>query len=169
MAIAADIFIDEPLVRRLLREQHPDLGTLELRLVANGWDNDIYRLGGDLVVRLPRRLVAVPLVEHEQRWLSGIAERVTVDVPAPVRIGLPSDTFPWPWTVAPWFEGDLGSTTSFADRTRLPPNSHPSSPSCMCRRRRTRHSIPFAACPSQPDTSPSWRGSSQEPLRMPTN
>jgi aminoglycoside phosphotransferase (APT) family kinase protein len=119
MAIDADIFVDEPLVRRVLREQHPDLGTLELRLAANGWDNVIYRLGGELAVRLPRRLVAVPLVEHEQRWLPEIAERVTVAVPAPIRIGRPSDAFPWPWTVAPWFEGDLGSTISFTEHDSL--------------------------------------------------
>jgi aminoglycoside phosphotransferase (APT) family kinase protein len=119
MAIDADIFVDGALVNRLLREQHPDLGTLELRLVTNGWDNVIYRLGDELVVRLPRRLVAVPLVEHEQHWLPEIAERVTVDVPAPIRIGLPSNAFPWPWTVAPWFEGELGSTTPFAEHDSL--------------------------------------------------
>jgi aminoglycoside phosphotransferase (APT) family kinase protein len=109
----ADIAIDEPLVRQLLREQHPDLETLELRLVANGWDNVLYRLGGELVVRLPRRLVAVPLVENEQRWLPEIAERVTVAVPTPIRIGLPSDTFPWHWTIAAWLEGELASETAF--------------------------------------------------------
>jgi aminoglycoside phosphotransferase (APT) family kinase protein len=109
----ADIPIDEPLVRQLLREQHPDLETLELRLVANGWDNVIYRLGDELVVRLPRRLVAVPLVEHEQRWLPEIAGRVTVAVPAPLRVGLPSDTFPWHWTIAAWLDGELASETAF--------------------------------------------------------
>ena len=113
MAIAApDIFLDIHLVRRLVRSQHPDLGERELRLVANGWDNDLYRLGDDLVVRLPRRKVAVPLIANEQRWLPSIAERVSVAVPTPVRVGVASDEFPWPWTITPWFEGTIASKLS---------------------------------------------------------
>jgi aminoglycoside phosphotransferase (APT) family kinase protein len=120
MAIAAaDIFLDEPLVRRLLRTQHPDLADLELRLEANGWDNDLYRLGGELVVRLPRRRVAVPLIESEQRWLPTIAERVSVQIPTPVRVGVPSEDFAWPWTITPWFEGTIASRTPFAEHGSL--------------------------------------------------
>jgi aminoglycoside phosphotransferase (APT) family kinase protein len=116
---AADIFLDELLVRRLLRAQHPDLAELNLRLVANGWDNDLYRLGADLVVRLPRRRVAVPLIESEQRWLPAIAARVSVTIPTPVRVGLPSDDFPWPWTITGWFEGTIASQTPFAEHGAL--------------------------------------------------
>ena len=120
MAIAsADIFLDETLVRRLLREQHPDLADLDLRLVANGWDNDLYRLGSDLVVRLPRRKVAVPLIEQEQRWIPAIADRVSIAVPRPIRIGVPSDVFPWPWTITTWFEGTIASETPFAKHDSL--------------------------------------------------
>ena len=36
---AAEIDIDDGLVRRLLADQHPDLAALPLALVANGWDN----------------------------------------------------------------------------------------------------------------------------------
>jgi aminoglycoside phosphotransferase (APT) family kinase protein len=120
MAIAAaDIFIDEPLVRGLLWQQHPDLAELDIRLVANGWDNNLYRLGNELVVRLPRRRVAVPLIEQEQRWLPAIADRVTVAVPTPVRVGVSSSEFPWPWTITPWFEGTIASQTTFDQHESL--------------------------------------------------
>jgi aminoglycoside phosphotransferase (APT) family kinase protein len=120
MAIAAaDIFLDEPLVRRLLEAQHPDLGSRELRLVANGWDNDLYRLGDDLVVRLPRRKVAVPLITSEQHWLPSIAARVSVAVPTPFRVGVASEDFPWPWTITPWFDGTIASQTAFDTHDRL--------------------------------------------------
>lgn len=66
---AADIEVTEPLVRRLLTEQFPDLAGLPLRLAASGWDNSIFRLGSNLTVRLPRREAAAHLIEHEQRWL----------------------------------------------------------------------------------------------------
>ena len=116
---AADIEVDESLVRRLLRQQHPEFAALELRLVANGWDNVLYRLGDDLVVRLPRRTVAAELIEHEQRWLPSIAARVSVAVPAPVEIGMPSAEFPWAWSISPWLNGDLASSTPFADHGSL--------------------------------------------------
>jgi aminoglycoside phosphotransferase (APT) family kinase protein len=106
---AADIPIDESLVARLLGQQHPDLAGEHLRLVTNGWDNVLYRLGERLVVRLPRRLVAAELVEHEQHWLPVIARRVSVEVPAPVRIGRPSPEFPYPWSIVAWLDGELAS------------------------------------------------------------
>lgn len=111
---AAELDIDEALVRTLLREQHPDLADLDLKLVANGWDNAIVRLGSDLAVRMPRRQVAAVLVEHEQRWLPEVAARVSVAVPAPVRVGVPSELYPWHWSVQPWFEGELACRSDWA-------------------------------------------------------
>jgi aminoglycoside phosphotransferase (APT) family kinase protein len=111
----ADIEIDPELVARLIQTQHPDLAG-RLTLVANGWDNAIYRLGDDLCVRLPRRQVAVELILNEQRWLPMFAGRVGVRIPAPVRIGVPSLDFPWPWTIAPWFEGQPAANVSPSER-----------------------------------------------------
>ncbi|MFD6951303.1 hypothetical protein [Nocardiopsis sp. NPDC060348] len=42
------------LVRDLLRDQHPDLADRPLEVGARGWDNQLWRLGDDLAVRLPR-------------------------------------------------------------------------------------------------------------------
>jgi hypothetical protein len=41
------------LIAELLREQHPDLADLPLTFGARGWDNQLWRLGDDLAVRLP--------------------------------------------------------------------------------------------------------------------
>ncbi|GAA4585306.1 aminoglycoside phosphotransferase family protein [Planotetraspora phitsanulokensis] len=101
---ATEVDIDDDLVDRLIRAQHPDLAG-PLVLVANGWDNVIYRLGSDLSVRLPRRQVAVDLIVNEQRWLPVLAEQVEVSLPIPIRTGEPGEGYPWPWTIAPWFEG----------------------------------------------------------------
>jgi aminoglycoside phosphotransferase (APT) family kinase protein len=102
----AEIEVDAQLVRALLREQHPDLAELAITPLDAGWDNAMFRLGGDLLVRLPRRAVAASLLEHEQRWLPQIAPILPVAVPAPVRIGRPGSHFPWPWSVLPWFEAE---------------------------------------------------------------
>lgn len=104
-APAAEVAIDEDLVRRLLRAQHPDLAERPLRLVAHGWDNVLARLGDDLVVRLPRRALAAPLAAHEQRWLPLLMRRLPLPIPVPIRLGVPSADFPWAWSVCRWFEG----------------------------------------------------------------
>ncbi|MGH8957952.1 MAG: aminoglycoside phosphotransferase family protein [Acidimicrobiia bacterium] len=102
---AAEVRIAEGLVTALLSEQHPDLAHLPLHPLASGWDNAIFRLGPDLLVRLPRRALSVPLVLHEQRWLPEIAPHLTLPIPVPVRGGIPGCGYPWPWTITPFFPG----------------------------------------------------------------
>jgi aminoglycoside phosphotransferase (APT) family kinase protein len=112
---AAEVDVDEDLVHALLAAQHPDLAPRPLRLLAHGWDNVSYRLGTDLVVRLPRREVAAVLMEHEQRWLPVLAPRLPLPIPAPVRIGRPQGTYPWSWSVVPWRPGQIAAATTIAD------------------------------------------------------
>ena len=101
----AEFEIDEVLLRALLREQHPDLADLPLAPLDTGWDNTMVRLGQDLLVRLPRRQVAVPLLEHEQTWLPRLASRLPIPIPVPIRIGRPGCGYPWPWSILPWLVG----------------------------------------------------------------
>ena len=102
---AADVAIEISLVRALLNQQHADLAHLPLVDVGSGWDNSLYRLGADLAVRLPRRALAAPLIEHEQKWLPELAPRLPLPIPVPVRVGLPGQGFPWSWSVVPWLTG----------------------------------------------------------------
>ena len=97
------------LVAQLVQSQHPDLISGSINEVSSGFDNTIWRLGDDLVVRLPRRHIAVSLIENEQRWLPQLAPRLPLLVPTPIRVGRPSDLFPWPWTIASWIEGTPGN------------------------------------------------------------
>ena len=96
---------DAGLVRALLAEQHPDLARLPIRHVARGWDNDLFRLGDDLAVRLPHRAQAAPLLAHELAWLPRLAPRLPLPVPVPLRAGEPGAGHPWPWSVVPWLPG----------------------------------------------------------------
>jgi aminoglycoside phosphotransferase (APT) family kinase protein len=102
----AEVAVDADLVRRLLAAQHPDLAALPLVEAASGWDNFMFRLGGDLAVRLPRRQVAAPLIETEQTWLPRVAAALPLAAPIPLRVGAPGDGFPWRWSVIPWLPGE---------------------------------------------------------------
>lgn len=111
---AAEVQIDESLVRALLGQASatvPDAGARALRKVSEGWDSEIWRLGDDLAVRLPRRALAAPLVLHEQRALPIIAPRIDatgIRVPRPVFDGVPAAGYPWHWSIVPWFAGTAG-------------------------------------------------------------
>ena len=102
----AEVEVDVEWVRQLLRSQFPDLADLPLAPLASGWDNVLFRLGEDLLVRLPRRKLAVQLIRNEQRLLPWIAPRLPLSVPVPVQMGQPDCGYPWHWSVAPWFPGE---------------------------------------------------------------
>lgn len=117
----AEFPIDAALVHALLEEQHPDLARMTLREVAVGWDNVIFRLGDDLMVRLPRRLMSSLLVLNELRWLPDLAADLPLAVPVPLRAGMPGCGYPWPWFVAPWLPGieaELEPPTDAEDAVR---------------------------------------------------
>ncbi|ASC74148.1 Stress response kinase A [Halomicronema hongdechloris C2206] len=102
---ASELEIDATLVHRLLADQHPDLAHLPVQPVDVGWDNAMFRLGDQFCVRLPRRNVAAPLIEHEQTWLPVLANQLPIAVPIPLRIGLPGHGYPWRWSILPWLPG----------------------------------------------------------------
>ena len=101
----SELEIDAPLVYRLLKDQHPDLAHLPIRLVDAGWDNAMFRLGDHRAVRLPRRKAAARLIEHEQTWLPRLADHLPIPVPTPCRLGKPALGYPWQWSVLPWLAG----------------------------------------------------------------
>jgi aminoglycoside phosphotransferase (APT) family kinase protein len=105
----------QDLVRALLRDQHPDLAGLELRDVAGGWDNQQWRLGTDLAVRLPRTERAPTLLRTEQKWLPVLADRLPLPTPIPVRIGEPSALFEHTWTITRWVDGEPADHAPITD------------------------------------------------------
>ena len=113
--LVADFAFGQDLVAALLREQHPDLADLPLRDVEGGWDNQLWRLGEDLAVRLPRTERAPALLSTEQTWLPVLAGRLPLPTPVPVRIGAPSARFPHTWTIARWVHGDPADLAPVTD------------------------------------------------------
>jgi aminoglycoside phosphotransferase (APT) family kinase protein len=115
---AAEVDIDVALIAALLRNQLPELRG-EVRIVASGWDNVIARVGDDLCVRMPRRALSAPLVQHEASWLPQLAPALPVDVPTCVAVGEPGLGYPWTWLVCPWFEGRPLTDVAVADRAPI--------------------------------------------------
>jgi aminoglycoside phosphotransferase (APT) family kinase protein len=102
-----ELELDEPLVRRLLREQFPEWAELPLRRIEpSGTVNAIFRLGNELSVRLPRHQGPTEPGSDESNWLPALAPLLPVDIPVPVAQGRPSSDYPWFWEIHTWVEGD---------------------------------------------------------------
>lgn len=101
-----EIEVTADVVYNLLQEQHPDLAGMPIRDVAGGWTNQMWRLGDELAVRIPRTAGAPDLQRNECRWLPVLSSRLPLPVPNLVRTGEPSARFPKPWTIMTWVPGE---------------------------------------------------------------
>lgn len=101
-----DIPIDDALVRALVDLRLPEHAGLPLtRLVAAGSSNVVYRLGGELLVRLPRRPGGGASIDIEHRWTERLGRGVHVEVPRLVAVAEPALGYPERWAVLQWLAG----------------------------------------------------------------
>jgi aminoglycoside phosphotransferase (APT) family kinase protein len=106
--------IDAALVRALLTAQFPAWADLPLeRLPIGGTDNAIFRLGGDMTVRLPLIASAAGQAEKEARWLPRLAPHLPLAIPTPLALGQATTLYPLSWAVYRWLPGN--------DALRVPP------------------------------------------------
>lgn len=110
-----EIPVDERVVRAVLREQRPEWADLPISPAGAGTDNTMYRLGDDLLVRLPRTPDKATAVRKEQAWLPRLAPHLPCRVPEPVHAGTPGAAFPLPWSVYRWIDGDEAGPTTVTD------------------------------------------------------
>lgn len=115
---ADEVSTDDSLVRRLVAAQLPAWAELPIAPVpSSGTDNALYRLGDDMVVRLPRIHWAVAGAEREREWLPRLGPLLPVEVPVLLATGEPAEDYPWSWAVYRWLEG--ANPTDVTDHVRL--------------------------------------------------
>jgi aminoglycoside phosphotransferase (APT) family kinase protein len=115
---ADELDIDVQLVHRLVVSQFPHWADLPLAPVPSaGTDNAIYRLGAELVARLPRSPSRVAPLVNERTWLPRLGS-LPLAVPVTVAEGDPGEGYPWTWSIYRWLEGDNPTLDSVADLER---------------------------------------------------
>jgi aminoglycoside phosphotransferase (APT) family kinase protein len=98
--------IDDDLVRRLIAGQFPQWAGLAVsRWPSGGTVNAMYRLGEDMVVRLPLVQAGAADVSMEQVWLPRLGSRLPTRIPEVLGAGKPAQGYPWPWSVYRWLAG----------------------------------------------------------------
>lgn len=110
--------IGHDLVGRLIAAQFPQWSHLPIRQVLpGGWDNRTFRLGDELLVRLPSADGYVDAVAKEQRWLPVLGPRLPLQIPEPVAMGTPTPEFARPWSVYRWIDGTPAAEAAIEDLT----------------------------------------------------
>lgn len=100
------LIVDIDLIHKVITEQFPEYAHFSIRSVEKqGHDNRTYRLGDQLLVRLPTAKAYALKVPKEQDLLPKIAPFITVKIPSPVKMGVPSLYFPYPFSIYTWLDG----------------------------------------------------------------
>jgi aminoglycoside phosphotransferase (APT) family kinase protein len=108
---ADEVAVPAELVRGLLAEQFPRWAGLPLAGVPSyGTDNVLYRLGDELLVRLPKIHWATGQIPLEVELLPRLAPLLPVEIPAVVALGEPALGYPWTWAVYRWIDGSAPTT-----------------------------------------------------------
>jgi aminoglycoside phosphotransferase (APT) family kinase protein len=102
--------IDYVLAGELVSSQFPQWAHLPISpIAAGGWDNRSFRLGQDMVMRLPSAAAYASQVEKEHHWLPRLAPLLPLEIPTPVAIGSPGCGYPWRWSIYRWIEGEAAT------------------------------------------------------------
>jgi aminoglycoside phosphotransferase (APT) family kinase protein len=111
----AEVVVDEPLVRRLLR-QFPELALESVELLSEGWDRSMWLVDGEWVFGFARRAVAVPGIERELLYLPTLAPLLPLPIPNPIFVGAPSKDFAWPFFGSRYLSGTEATGANVTDR-----------------------------------------------------
>lgn len=113
---ANEIAITVKLVENLVAAQFPEYADHSVRPVeSSGTDNALFRLGNELVVRLPRLPAKEAHIEKEYTWLPVLAPHLPIKIPRPVALGKPNDEYPCQWSIFEWIDGQPVSEATLAD------------------------------------------------------
>jgi aminoglycoside phosphotransferase (APT) family kinase protein len=94
------------LARKLIAEQFPEYADLPITDVEKqGHDNRTYRLGRNMLIRMPTDADYALKVPKEQELLPQLAKRLSVSIPVPIKMGKPSADYPYPFSIYKWLPG----------------------------------------------------------------
>ena len=107
---------DASLVGRLIAAQFPEWADLPIEPVRQfGTDNALYRVGDDMVARLPIRGRTSDTLQKERRWLPELASLLPLAVPVPLATGKAAEGYPFEWSIYRWLPGAAANEEPLAD------------------------------------------------------
>lgn len=118
---STEIYINAELVKNLLIQQCPQFANLPISEVdIQGHDNRTFRMGLNMLIRLPSAERYAAKVDVEHHWLPILAKHLSIQIPTPIYKGLSTKTYPWNWSIYRWIEGQsLNQIKNFDNKNQL--------------------------------------------------
>lgn len=114
----ADIEVDAERAAAWIARRFPDLAGLPLIPAGEGWDNVLFRVGPELVFRIPRRKLGAELMGFELAVLPHLAPHLPLQIPAPILRAEPGEDTPYPFAGYRWIEGTTADRAGLSDAER---------------------------------------------------
>ena len=94
------------LAKKLIATGFPEYADLTVTEVEQqGHDNRTYRIGDDMLIRMLTAESYALKVPKEQELLPKLAKHLSIAIPAPIKMGKPSDDYPYPFSIYKWLDG----------------------------------------------------------------
>lgn len=107
------------LARKLISQQFPEYASLPIVDVEKqGHDNRTYKLGEHMLIRMPTAADYALKVPKEQELLPQLAKCLSVNIPAPIKMGNPSADYPYPFSIYKWLSGKSINLLTLIDQEK---------------------------------------------------
>lgn len=107
------------LAHQLITEQFPEYAHLPISEVEKqGHDNRTYRLGNDMLIRMPTAESYALKVPVEQELLPKLAQHLSISIPAPIKMGTPATDYPYPFSLYKWLPGKSINLLTLSEREK---------------------------------------------------
>lgn len=93
----AEIPIDLELAKNLIQSQFKEFKDQKIEPFAQGWDNEAFLVGAEIVFRFPRRKIAANLIEREIRILPILAPHLPTRITKSEWLGKETSAYPFVW------------------------------------------------------------------------
>ncbi len=94
------------LATNLIKEQFPEYARLAISdIEVQGHDNRTYRLGSDMLIRIPTAESYALKIPLEYEILPKLATNISIPIPEPIKLGQASELYPYPFAIYKWLEG----------------------------------------------------------------
>jgi aminoglycoside phosphotransferase (APT) family kinase protein len=112
--------ISDELAAALVRDQHPDLSSLDVgrRYVFD--DHLTIRLGDDLCLNMPTVPGIGEAMVVSAEWLDLVSVEWSFPAGIPVRLGEPSTNYPFHWEIARWIPGSNAGIVPLTEEAVIP-------------------------------------------------
>ncbi|MEH7401251.1 phosphotransferase [Gottfriedia acidiceleris] len=91
------IVMEEELAKEIVKIQFPKIKINVIKKIGEGFDNTVFCLNDEILLRFPRREIAVAILNVERKLLPIIFNHFELKTTVPILDGKPSELFPWPF------------------------------------------------------------------------